>query len=150
MSSHYSQLYAHVVFAVTKRQRLLNPNWASELHMYIAGIMRNKRYKLMAINSVEDHMHMLISYSPDDKVSDIVRDVKMNSTRFINAKRWLDVKFQWQRGFSAFSVSKSAVSIVARYIERQQEHHSKARSSRDELIQLLDIHGVDYREEYIK
>jgi len=89
VANTFTQIYIHVIFAVKGRQNLLQRSWKEELHKYITGIIRNKRQKVIRINSVPDHMHILIGLKPDIALSDLVRDVKANSSRFINDKRWI-------------------------------------------------------------
>ena len=102
MANAYTQIYIQVVFAVEWRQCLIAPEHKEDLHKYIAGIVRNDGQKLIAINSMPDHMHILIGLRPDIALSDLVRDIKANSSRFINDEGWLRVRFNWQEGYGAF------------------------------------------------
>jgi len=95
-----------------------------------------------------DHLHLLLGLRPDACLSDLVRDVKANSSRFINERRWVAGRFSWQEGFGAFSYSRSQLGTVIRYIENQQQHHAK-KSFRAEYIGLLERFGVDYDLRYI-
>jgi REP element-mobilizing transposase RayT len=95
-----------------------------------------------------DHLHLLIGLRPDASLSDLVRDVKANSSKFINEKHWVMGRFSWQEGFGAFSHSRSQLGTVIRYIENQQAHHAK-QSFRDEYVELLEKFGVDYDQRYI-
>jgi putative transposase len=118
------------------------------LQKYITGILSAQRQKLISINNMPDHLHLLAGLRPDSSLSDLVRDVKANSSKFINEKRWVAGRFSWQEGFGAFSYSRSQLGSVIRYIENQQEHHAK-RTFREEYIGLLERFGVAYDPRYI-
>jgi putative transposase len=148
MPNTYTQLYIHIVFAVAGRERLIPPRHKEQLYRYITGIINQKSQKVMAINGMPDHVHLLVSLTPDMALSELVRDIKANSSRFINAQQWLPGRFAWQQGFGAFSYSASQVAAVAQYIEQQEQHHAK-RSFRDEYVELLEKFGVEYRPEYL-
>lgn len=148
MANTYTQIYLHVVFAVEGRQSLIAPDHNDELQKYIAGIVSGQRQKLIAINNMPDHLHLLVGLRPDSSLSELVRDVKANSSRFINEKRWVMGRFSWQEGFGAFSCSRSQLGTVIRYIENQQEHHAR-KSFRDEYTALLDRFGIEYDDRYI-
>ena len=130
------------------RQNLLKKENKEELQKYIAGIVRNNNQKLIRINSVSDHVHILIGLKPDIALSDLVRDVKANSSRFINEKRWIKGKFNWQEGFGAFSYSQSHVDRVIRYIDNQEEHHRK-KSFREEYLSMLEKFMVEFDPRYV-
>ena len=148
MADTYTQIHLHVVFAVSGRAALIPAAHAPELYRYITGIVSGQKQKLLAINGMPDHMHLLIGLRPDKALSDLVRDVKANSSRFINEQGWLREKFAWQAGFGAFSYSASQLPDVIRYIQRQQEHHVK-RSFREEYESLLNRFGVAYDPRYL-
>ena len=148
MANTYSQIYIHVVFAVEGRQNLIAPEHNDELQKYITGILSAQRQKLISINNMPDHLHLLLGLRPDACLSDLVRDVKANSSRIINEKHWVAGRFSWQGGFGAFSYSRSQLGTVIRYIENQQKHHAK-KSFQEEYIGLLERSGVDYDRRYI-
>lgn len=148
MANTYTQIYIHVVFAVEGRQNLIAPEHNNELQKYITGIVTAQRQKLIAINNMPDHLHMLVGLRPDSSLSDLVRDVKAGSSKFINEKRWAIGRFSWQEGFGAFSYSRSQLDAVIRYIQNQQKHHAK-QSFRDEYVDLLEKFGVEYDNRYI-
>jgi REP element-mobilizing transposase RayT len=143
MANTYTQIYIHVVFAVEGRQNLILPQHNDELQKYITGIVSGRRQKLIAINNMPDHLHVLIGLRPDSSLSDLVRDVKACSSKFINEKHWLAGRFSWQEGFGAFSYSRSQLGAVIRYIENQQKHHAR-KSFREEYVELLEKFNVDY------
>lgn len=148
MANTYTQIYLHVVFAVEGRQSLIAPEHNDELQKYITGIVSGQKQKLIAINNMPDHLHMLVGLKPDMALSDLVRDIKANSSRFIREKHWVPGRFSWQEGFGAFSYSRSQLGTVIRYIENQQKHHAK-RSFLDEYTALLEKFGVEYDQRYI-
>lgn len=148
MANTYSQLYVHIVFAVKGRQNLISKNWKDEVYKYITGIVTNKGQKLIAINGVSDHIHILVGLKPDKSLSDLVRDIKANSSKFINDKKWINGKFEWQTGFGAFSYSHSQLTNVINYIRNQEEHH-KVKTFKDEYIEFLKLFDVDFKSEYL-
>jgi putative transposase len=148
MANTYTQIYIHVVFAVEGRQNLIASEHNAELQKYITGIVTAHKQKLIAINNMPDHLHLLVGLQPDWALSDLVRDVKANSSRFISEKHWVKGRFSWQEGFGAFSYSRSQIGTVVRYIENQQRHPAK-QSFRDEYIALLEKFGVEYDRKYI-
>ena len=114
----------------------------------MAGIFKNKDSTALKINSVPDHIHILCSIKPDKSISDFVRDIKANSSRFINEKKWFVGKFHWQTGYGAFSYSRSQIDNVRKYIQNQKEHHKK-NSFREEYAKLLESFKIEYDEKYI-
>ena len=104
MPNTYSQVYIHVVFAVKGRQNLIHPNIREELHKYITGIITNRDQKLLSIFCMPDHSHLLIRLKPSISISDLVRDIKAGSSKFINDKKLIKGKFSWQEGFGVFSL----------------------------------------------
>ena len=148
MANTYTQIYLHVVFAVEGRQNLIAPEHNDELQKYITGNVTAQRHKLIAINNMPDHLHLLVGLRPDVALSDLVRDVKAGSSKFINEKRWVMGRFSWQEGFGAFSHARSQLGAVIRYIQNQQKHHVK-KSFRDEYLELLEKFGVEYDQKYI-
>lgn len=148
MADTYSQIYIHIIFAVHKRKYLLQKAWQQEVYKYITEIISSKGQKLIAINGMEDHIHIFVGLKPDYKVSDLVRDIKNNSTKFINKKNWLPFNFAWQKGYGAFSYSQSQVEKVYHYILNQEIHHSK-KSFKEEYLEVLRRFNVEYNEKYI-
>ena len=148
MANTYTQIYLHVVFAVEGRQSLIPPANNDELHKFITGIVTKRQHKLIAINNMPDHLHLLVGLRPDVALSDLIRDVKAGSAKFINEKHWVKGRFGWQEGFGAFSYSRSQLPTVIRYIERQPQHHAQ-KSFQDEYLELLKKFGVDYDSRYV-
>ena len=148
MANTYSQIYLHVVFAVAERQHLIQPAWKEDLHRYITGIATNHRTKLIAINSMPDHVHILVGLRPDLALSDLVKEIKVGSTHHIKLKGWVPGRFHWQEGFGAFSHSHSQIDTVVRYIENQETHHRR-RTFHEEYIEMLRKFAVDHDERFI-
>jgi REP element-mobilizing transposase RayT len=148
VANTYTQIYIHLVFAVEGRQNLIKPEHNDELQKYITGIVSAQKHKLIAINNMPDHLHLLVGLRPDASLSDLVREVKTGSSKFISEKRWVAGRFSWQKGFGAFSYSRSQLGTVIRYIGDQQKHHAK-KSFREEYIELLEKFNVDYDQRYI-
>lgn len=148
MAGTYSQIYIQIVFAVKGRDNLISIRWKEELYKYITGIISNEGQKLIAINGMPDHIHILVGLKPAKALSELVRDIKANSSRFINANKWIAGKFEWQEGFGAFSYSHSQLPKVAKYIETQEEHH-KIKTFREEYLEFLKLYDVDFKPEFI-
>lgn len=148
MANTYTQIYIQIVFAVRNRAALILPQWKERLHKYITGIVQNKGHKLLAINSMPDHLHIFIGMKPDEALSDLVRDVKRDSTNFVNEEIKPKNKFGWQEGFGAFSYSRSAIDTVVKYILNQEEHHRR-KTFREEYESFLKEFGVEYDNRYV-
>lgn len=148
MAGTFSQIYVQIVFAVRKRANSIPDEHLEELFQYVSGIIRNKGQKAMIVNGVSNHIHVFISMKPDVCISDLVRDIKNNSTNFINKNKWTGSKFSWQRGFGAFSYSQSQIGNVFNYIKNQKQHHRK-RTFRDEYVEFLKRFEVEYNERYL-
>lgn len=148
MANTYSQLYIQIVFAVKGRQNLISKNNKDEIYKYITGIITNQKQKLMAINGMPDHIHILVSIKPDISLSDLVRDIKSSTSKFINEQKWINGNFEWQTGFGAFSYGHSQLTNIIKYIENQEEHH-KTKTFKEEYIQFLQLFNVDFKNEYV-
>lgn len=148
MANTYSQLYVQIVFAVKGRQNLISKNNKDEIYKYITGIITNHKQKLIVINGMPDHIHILVGIKPDMSLSDLVRDIKSNSSKFINEQKWINGKFEWQTGFGAFSYGHSQLANVIKYIENQEEHH-KTKTFREEYIAFLKLFNIDFKNEYL-
>ena len=148
MANTYTQIYVQIVFAVQGRQSLIQPERNDELQKYITGIVTKQGQKLIAINNVPDHMHILIGQKPTMALSDLVREIKAGSSGFINERRWVSGRFSWQEGFGAFSYGHSQLGTVIRYIQNQQRHHQR-RSFAEEYEQLLERFQIPHDERYV-
>ena len=148
MANTYTQIHVQFVFAVKYRNGLIIPSLKEELYQYISGIIKHHNHKLLAINGMPDHIHIFIGMRPTQSISDLMQDIKGSSSKWINEKKFLKVKFEWQEGYRAFSYSKSHVDNVINYIKNQEEHHKKE-SFRDEYLNFLKRFEVEYDEKYI-
>ncbi|WP_010135828.1 IS200/IS605 family transposase [Ochrovirga pacifica] len=148
MANTYTQLYFHIVFAVKGRRNHISKLWKDDLYKYITGVVTNKNQKMMMVNGVADHIHLLIGTKPNCNLSDLVRDIKANSSKWVNENNFIPCKFEWQTGFGAFTVSQSGVKNVIRYIKNQEEHHRK-KTFREEYVDFLKAYEVDYKTAYL-
>jgi len=144
----FTQLYVHIVFAVKYRERLLTKEMRDELFKNISGIITNRKHKVLIINGVADHIHILIGLNPNDTLSDLVACIKRESSFFINTKKWFSGKFHWQDGYGAFSYGKSQLDDIYKYIANQETHHKK-RTFREEYIELLKRFEIKFEEKYL-
>jgi putative transposase len=147
MANTYTQIYIQIVFAVQNRKTLIHSTWENELYKYITGIVQEKGQKMLAINGMPDHIHIFIGMKPTCCLSDLVREIKKASTKWIKEKGFLKF-FTWQEGFGAFSYSQSHLNNVINYIRNQKRHHSKLLFE-DEYKEFLCKYGVDFNDAYI-
>ncbi|MBK9737567.1 MAG: IS200/IS605 family transposase [Saprospiraceae bacterium] len=148
MANTYTQIHIQAVFAVQNRQSLINPIWKDELYKYMTGIIQNYEHKVLQINGMPDHIHILFGLRPTQALSELMKQVKQDSSRWLNEKYFLHDKFSWQAGFGAFSYSKSDVINVIKYIQNQEQHH-KTVTFESEYRKFLDEFNIDYDERYI-
>ncbi len=144
----YTQIHIQLVFAVKYKQALIGEQWKDELYKYITGIVQNNRHKMICINGVPDHLHIFIGLRPHQAISDLVKDIKSNSSKWINEKKNLPIRFEWQESFGAFSYGKSQILNVIQYINNQESHHKKE-SFRDEYLNFLQKFEVEFNKKYI-
>ena len=148
MANTYTQLHIQFVFAVQNRISLIQPLWEEELFKYITGIVKNHKHKMIAINGMPDHTHLFVGLHPAQSISSLMQLVKGESSEWINSKRFVKGKFQWQEGYGAFSYGHSQVSQVYNYVMNQKKHHMK-RTFLDEYRELLEKFEVPFDERYI-
>ncbi|MCJ7447486.1 MAG: IS200/IS605 family transposase [Bacteroidales bacterium] len=148
MANTYTRIYLHLVFSPIGRENVIPIKHKEELQKYTTGIIQNRKHKLLAINYMPDHVHIFIGYEPSQALPDLLRDIKANASKFINDKRWLPGKFQWQEGYGAFSYSHSQINEVIQYINSQEEHHRKA-TFKNEYLKLLEKFDVEYDPKYL-
>jgi REP element-mobilizing transposase RayT len=148
MANTFTQIYLHLVFAVQNRMSLIQPEWKEELYKYITGIIQNNGHKLIAINGIPNHLHLAVGYKPHQLIPDLLQDVKGCSSKWINEKKFVSGKFNWQSGYGAFSFSHSHIDRVVKYILNQETHHKK-KTFREEYIDLLKKYDIAYNEKYI-
>lgn len=148
MPATYTSLLTHVVFSTKRRRPLITPDLEARLLPYFGGITRELRGTLLVSNSVTDHVHLLVALPPTIAISEAVGTLKGSSSKWVHETFPEARSFAWQRGFGAFSVSRSNVPGVARYIERQKEHHRKV-TFQEEFVRFLRRHAIDVDERYL-
>jgi len=148
MAGTFSQIYIQAVFAVKGRENLLQKEWHGDVFKYMSGIIANKDQKPIIVNGVSDHVHLFIGLKPSMALSDLMREVKNNTSNFINEQKWLKQKFNWQEEFGAFSYSHSHIDKVYKYVLNQEEHHKK-KTFREEYIGLLNKFEIPHEERFL-
>ncbi|MCF8262781.1 MAG: IS200/IS605 family transposase [Melioribacteraceae bacterium] len=148
MANTYTQIYIHAIFTVQGRLSLIPAKHKVELHKYISGIITKKGSKLIQINSMPDHVHLLIGLNPQKSLSELVKEIKANSSKHINENKWVVGKFAWQKGYGAFSYSHSQLQIIINYILNQEVHHAR-KSFQEEYLEFLDKYKIQYDRKYI-
>jgi REP element-mobilizing transposase RayT len=148
MANTYTQIHIQVVFAVKGRAGLIGKEWKDQLYKYITGIIQKHNHKVLAINGVSDHIHILFGMRPTQSLSELMQDVKGSSSKFINDQKFLKSRFEWQEGYGAFSYTREQVPTVINYIKTQEVHHMH-QSFQDEYLDLLEEFEVEYDERYV-
>ncbi|WP_114792921.1 IS200/IS605 family transposase [Niabella yanshanensis] len=148
MSNTYTRIYIHIIFAVRYRRAAIEQAWEDQLHKCITGIVQNNGHKIIAINAASDHLHLFIRLNRVQSISDLMRQVKGDSSEFINKKNFIKHKFYWQEGHGTFSNSRSQIDAVAKYIMNQKQHHVNTRF-RDEYADMLKKYKIDYNKQFI-
>lgn len=148
MANTYTQFYVHLVFAVKNRNALIKKHWKNNLEMYITGIVQNHAHKMPAINTMPDHIHIFIGYNVNHLIPKLVEEIKTSSNGWIKKNRLSRFRFEWQKGYGAFSHSQSHIDPVVKYILNQENHHRK-NSFRTEYLEILRKNDIQYNEEYL-
>ena len=148
MAGTYTQLHIQIIFAVAGRKNLIPARHQEQLNKYVTGIITNTGHKALAVNGMPDHLHILIGLRPEKALADVVRDIKANSSCFINEQQWVVGKFAWQRGYGAFSYFASHLDHVIRYVHNQQQHHA-IRTFREEYEALLVRFGIQFDPRFV-
>ena len=148
MPNTYTQIHLQLVFAVKHRAAVISPTWKYDLYTYLTGIIQNHNHKLIAINGMPDHVHILIGMRPTQSLSELMQQLKQSSSKWINEKRLTGSRFAWQEGYGAFSYGKSQLPALIQYIQNQEQHH-QTRSFLDEYRRFLDLFGIEYEEQYL-
>jgi putative transposase len=141
--SSFTQLTCHFVFATKHRLPTIRDCFRERMHAYMGGIIRARKGQLLAAGGLPDHLHLLACCSPTIAIADLIRDIKANSSKWINELPGGGPPFEWQKGYGAFSVSWSNVGRVEEYIRNQAEHH-RIKSFQDEYIGLLKRHKIPF------
>jgi REP element-mobilizing transposase RayT len=148
MADTYTQIHIQVVFAVKFRNALIDANWKGELYRYITGIVHARNHRLLAINGMADHIHILLGMRPVQSISELVQEIKSNSSRWINAQKKSKFRFEWQEGFGAFSYRKIDLPTIIAYILNQEKHHEKIQFL-DEYENLLKEFEIGYKQDFV-
>lgn len=148
MANTYTQVHLQFVFAPKFRASLIHSTWENDLYKYITGIVQNNKHKMIAINGMPDHLHMLVGFRATQSMADLMQDVKASSSKWVNDNKYCKGRFEWQSGYGAFSYAKSQLPDVIRYIENQKQHHSNI-SFLDEYKLFLKKFEVEYDEKYL-
>jgi putative transposase len=147
MGHTFSNNLYHIIFSTKDRCGIIEDRFRDETHRYLCGTAQSQDGIILCINSVIDHIHLLAKVKPSLSISDFVGKLKANSSRWVKERFELPYGFQWQSGFSSFTVSESSVNSVRKYIETQQEHHRKITFA-EKLKSFLERHGIQYDPEY--
>jgi putative transposase len=148
MANTYTQCYFHLVFAVKNRNTLIRKEWKNEMAMYTTGIVQNHRHKMLAIGSMPDHIHILIGYDVNQLIPELVEEIKTSTNSWIKGKRLSNFKFEWQKGYGAFTHSRSQIDTVIKYILSQEKHHKK-QPFKEEYLEMLEKNDVSFNHEYL-
>jgi putative transposase len=148
MANTYSQAYFHLVFVVRNRLHFISKKWKDELEKYITTVIQNNGHKLLAIGAMPDHIHIFIGYNLNERIPDLVNEIKTSSTKWINNQKTSPYKFQWQIGYGAFTCGHSQIDWVVKYILNQEEHHKK-KSFKKEYLTLLKKYEIEFKDEYV-
>jgi putative transposase len=144
----YTQMYVHLVFSPKNKEALIDEEWKTDLEKYITGIIQNHNHKLLAIGAMSDHVHIFIGYNVNHLIPDLVEEIKTSSNAWIKQNRLSKFKFEWQKGYGAFSHSRSQLDTVINYILNQKEHH-KQKTFKDEYLEILKKNDMKYNDEYV-
>ena len=148
MANTFSQIYLQFVFAVRNRQYLVPKEHKEELHKYFTGLVRNRKAKMLAVHCMPDHTHLFVGFKPNVLISDFVKEIKVETNEFINAKRWIRQKFSWQEGYGVFSYSHSHIDAVIKYIINQEKRHKKI-TFKQEYLDFLHKFQIPFEEKYL-
>lgn len=148
MANTYTDVHLQFVFAPKYRQSLIHSGWENNLYKYITGIVQNNKHKMIIINGMPDHVHMLIGFRATQSMADLMQDVKASSSKWINDNKFCKGRFEWQSGYGAFSYAKAQLPGVISYIENQKEHHHE-KTFLEEYKLFLEKLEVVYDEKYI-
>jgi putative transposase len=148
MANTYTQLYVHLVFSPKNRQALIQKEWKNDLEKYITGIVQNNKHKMLAIGAMPDHIHIFVGYNVNQLIPDLVENIKTSSNAWVKDNQLSKFKFDWQKGYGAFSHSRSQLDTVVKYVLSQEKHH-KGRSFKEEYLDILKKNDIDFKDEYV-
>lgn len=148
MANTYTNLLYHIIFSTKDRIPLITNDFREELYKYMGGIIRGEKGILISIGGMPDHIHLAAKFKAGISVSDMLRKIKANSSKWANEKLNNRSKFGWQNGFGAFTVSESQLDTLLHYIERQEEHH-RNKTFKEEFLEFLKKQNIEYEEKYL-
>ncbi len=148
MANTYTQCYFHLIFAAKNREALIEKTWKNELEMYITGIVQNHKHKMLAINAMPEHIHIFIGYNVNQLIPKLVENIKTSSNAWIKEKGFSKFKFDWQKGYGAFTHPRSHLDTVIKYIQNQEIHHRR-QSFKEEYLKILRDNEVVYNDAYL-
>ncbi|MEO6390599.1 MAG: IS200/IS605 family transposase [Pyrinomonadaceae bacterium] len=146
MPSSYTCLNVHLVFSIKDRMPLIRAEWRERLYSYLGGIVKGLNAAPVAIGGVSDHVHLLVGLRATHRLDYFIRELKSSSSEWVHAE--LEKKFEWQKGYGAFSVSPTAMDQVKHYVLNQEAHHQRF-TFKEEYSELLKLSGVEYDERYL-
>ncbi len=148
MANTYTQILIQLVFSPKHRDSLIQKSWKNELEKYITSIVQNNGHKLLAVSAMPDHVHILLGYKVTQLIPDLVEEIKTSTNLWINQNKLLRFKFDWQKGYGAFSYSKRQLDVVVKYVMNQEEHHRK-KTFKKEYHEFLQEFEIEFNEKYV-
>jgi putative transposase len=148
MASTLTNLLYHIIFSTKNREPVITEPIRRDLYAYMGGIIRGEGGTLLEIGGIADHVHLVVRFKSDPSVATMVKIIKSKSSKWLNAQPKRPGRFEWQRGYAAFTVSLSQLDNVRAYVRNQEQHHRR-KTFQEELRALLDKHGVEYDERYL-
>jgi putative transposase len=148
MAGKYLSVQLHFVWSTTRRMRWVSRNWRDDMYAYMRGVVTNKGGKVLEIGGTDDHVHACVAMPSTITIAEMINAMKTNSSRWVHDNHINNTGYSWQKGYGAFSVSRSAEESVRKYIREQEEHH-KTRSFQEEFVALLKLHQIDYDPRYV-
>jgi putative transposase len=148
MANTYTQIYIHLVFSPKNRDALIKKAWKDQMEKYISGIADNHGHKMLAIGSMPDHVHVFVGYNVNQLIPDLVEKIKTSSNAWIKENKLSSFKFEWQKGYGAFSYSRSQIDQVVQYVLNQENHHHK-KTFGQEYLEMLKKFEIEFKDEYL-
>ena len=148
MANTYTQMYVHLVFSPKRREALISRKWKDELEKYITGIVQNHNHKMLATGAMPDHIHLFIGYNVNHLIPDLVEEIKTSSNAWIKKNNLSQFRFDWQKGYGAFSHSRSNLDTVVKYVLNQEDHH-KRKTFKEEYLDILRKNEIEFKNEYV-
>ena len=141
-------MYVHLVFSPKRREALIRRSWKNELEKYVTGIVQNHKHKMLAIGAMPDHIHLFIGYNVNHLIPDLVEEIKTSSNAWVRKNNLSKFRFDWQKGYGAFSHSRSQLDTVVKYVLNQEDHH-KRKTFREEYLDILRKNEIEFKNEYV-